>query len=263
MQVPAEIYREIALSLDLNSIDQLCRSNSYFNDAICNSDEFWRLKFRYDYPQADIKGRYLWKEIYKSWDNLYFFGKTIKLLSYPKFRSVATNGQVVYGIALNYDVYAWGSNVYGQLGLGKNFIADRPTKIPNFKCREIAVTDISTFFIDLNNNLWVLGALQTEETTPKNIFNIKSATPEELIQWTPRKTLSEVRSITTNGQRVMLIHLFRLLDLFQIEFLSSYIVRYSDHKHFGGYPAVKGTIAMYHQAFITETNDLYIWGLRR
>lgn len=47
--LPNELIQEIALTLDLNSIQNLCQTSSKVNAAICSNEYFWKSKFIQDY----------------------------------------------------------------------------------------------------------------------------------------------------------------------------------------------------------------------
>ena len=59
----------------------------------------------------------------------------------------------------NNDIWIFGSNYYGQLGLGKedDFKTTVPIKIPNHKAKFISCGSNNTAFIDLEDHVWMCG----------------------------------------------------------------------------------------------------------
>lgn len=50
---PKEILIEIALDLDMEHIIKFCKTNKRVNLAICENENFWRMKLIKDYPNHD------------------------------------------------------------------------------------------------------------------------------------------------------------------------------------------------------------------
>ena len=69
-ELPNEILFKILLNLNPQDLQQQCRASKKFRD-LCNSDYFWRLRFKQDYPQyysmKDMTGQYKngWKTFYQ------------------------------------------------------------------------------------------------------------------------------------------------------------------------------------------------------
>jgi alpha-tubulin suppressor-like RCC1 family protein len=120
--LPNETISQIALYMPFNKIINLCLTNLRFNEAICNNEYFWQQKFYQDYGKVIWKGS--WKELYKSYMN----------------------------------VWGFGSNLSGQLGLGDTEDRNKPTQIPNFKAKQITASSSHTAMIDMENNVWTFGA---------------------------------------------------------------------------------------------------------
>jgi len=120
--LPNEFILPFVLSLSLVEISHLCQTNQRFNNFICNNDYFWQQKFYHDYGQI-IKQSDDWKSLYLSFLN----------------------------------VWSFGNNEYGQLGLNSNIKQyNVPTLINGFKVKAIA-TGYHSAFIDLNDSVWVFG----------------------------------------------------------------------------------------------------------
>ena len=61
-------------------------------------------------------------------------------------------------IDMNNNVWAFGYNTFGQLGLGDNTNRNVPTKINGIKAKYVSCGENHTLLIDLNNNVWVFGS---------------------------------------------------------------------------------------------------------
>lgn len=51
---PKDVIVYLALTLDLPEILSLCRTNSKFNNIVCENQSFWRNKLKKDYHVTDI-----------------------------------------------------------------------------------------------------------------------------------------------------------------------------------------------------------------
>lgn len=49
-RLPPQAVRKIAVDLSLSEVGRWCQVSTKFNNAICENDEFWRLKIRKDFP---------------------------------------------------------------------------------------------------------------------------------------------------------------------------------------------------------------------
>ena len=105
---------------------------------------------------------------------------------YPNIKAKAvscgTNHTMI--IDLNNNVWAFGSNNFGQLGLGDNQYRLIPTQIPNIKAKSVSCS-YHTMIIDLNNNVWAFGQNdhgqlglgdRQDRNIPTQIPNIKAKT---------------------------------------------------------------------------------------
>lgn len=123
--LPNSLIRQMALSLSLNEINSLCRTNKKFNQAICQYQIFWYNKLVNDYKVTEAYSEELdRKKIYK----------------YYKYRLIGL-----------------GSNGQGRLGLISTRKVDNFTYIPTVAFKDIACGDSYSIFIDINGNLWVTG----------------------------------------------------------------------------------------------------------
>ena len=58
---------------------------------------------------------------------------------------------------MNNEVWSFGGNYYGQLGLGDNINRYTPTKIPNIIAKSVSYGNFHTVIIDMNNDIWSFG----------------------------------------------------------------------------------------------------------
>jgi len=78
-------------------------------------------------------------------------------------------------IDLDDNVWAFGNDKNGQLGLENGDNVCVPKRIPGLKAKYISSGNIHTIFIDLEDNVWVTGTNQTDKVSgPKQIQNIKA-----------------------------------------------------------------------------------------
>jgi alpha-tubulin suppressor-like RCC1 family protein len=99
-----------------------------------------------------------------------------------QFKSIAAGISHTVAIDFNNDIWVFGSNVIGQLGLGDTIDRFIPEKIPNLKGKFIVAGLNHTLVMDLANSLWVFGSnefgqlgldVQTEILTPMEIEEFK------------------------------------------------------------------------------------------
>ena len=110
--LPPELIIEIALTLSLADLNRLCQSHSYLNKVLCANQTYWKLRYIQDL--GDTRGKITdWKHAYK-----------------------------IVG-----DIYTFGNNFSGQLGLGDTKSRYTPTQIPNMKAKLVACGGIHTIII--------------------------------------------------------------------------------------------------------------------
>jgi alpha-tubulin suppressor-like RCC1 family protein len=85
-------------------------------------------------------------------------------------------------IDYNDNIWGFGANQYGQLGLGGTEDRVRPTKLHNLKAKSISTNQTHTIVIDLTDRIWVFGnneagqlglGTTTDTLTPIEIKNFK------------------------------------------------------------------------------------------
>lgn len=76
-----------------------------------------------------------------------------------KAKHVSIGYKHILIVDLDDNLWVWGDNTYGQIGLVDSKFAERPIKIPNFKIQSVSAGSNYSMFIDsLNNNVWVSGS---------------------------------------------------------------------------------------------------------
>jgi alpha-tubulin suppressor-like RCC1 family protein len=121
--LPPEIIFKTTLPLDSKEIQALCLTSHRFNAVICENEYFWKRKFIYDYrfePSFEVTS---WKELY-----------------------------------LGYGVYAFGSNLEGELGLGHTLDKFIPTQIPGAKAKYVAAGLYNSLILDLTGHVFAFGS---------------------------------------------------------------------------------------------------------
>lgn len=139
---PDDIILEIAFFEPIESINKMCLINKRFNNLICNNNYFWREKFAIDYssPETHDENILSWKLAYQDYGKVVAFGYNSsgelglddnknRLSPTPLFtdsgsvnnrkaKFVACGNGFTMIIDLNNSVWGFGSNTFGQLGLG-------------------------------------------------------------------------------------------------------------------------------------------------
>ena len=124
--LPNILIRKTALSLPFAEITSLCRTNTKFNKAICEYQQFWHDKLILDYGINEKFSEALdWKKIYI----YYTFNRLIGL----------------------------GSNRSGELGLGRIIWVKEFTEIAIAAIKDIACGFRHTVIVDIDGNLWGTG----------------------------------------------------------------------------------------------------------
>jgi alpha-tubulin suppressor-like RCC1 family protein len=195
--LPPELILEIALSLTLEEIQNLCMTSNKFNEIICENEYFWRRKYLQVYQEEPSFDVISWKELYLGY-NVYAFGtnedgqlglgdiqrrKVPTLIPNIKARQISAGYGHSLLIDLENNVYAFGFNYLSQLGLGDRLDRSVPTLIPDIKAKQVAAGEAHSLLIDLENNVYAfgendegqlgLGDIQTR-SVPTLIPNIKA-----------------------------------------------------------------------------------------
>jgi hypothetical protein len=152
---------QIALQLKIADLSYYCLYNSHFRDVVCNNNWFWKRKFLLDFGSPEYDQIDDWKALYKNYGSVYVFGTEfrghdISSRKIPHFnvKYISAGGHIA-AIDFTDDVWTFGRNFHGQLGLGDNETRSTPTKIFDFKCKTISVGHSHTVAIDLNNDIWI------------------------------------------------------------------------------------------------------------
>ena len=98
-----------------------------------------------------------------------------------------------YSVALdkNGNVYTWGYNGYGNLGLGNTDYRTLPVKVDNLQgIIKIAAGNVSTFAIDNNNHLWAAGY--------NGYGNLGDGTTGDKTQFTKLQTIENIADISAS-----------------------------------------------------------------
>ena len=129
----------IALTLPHELILDICSQNTELNNTICINEEYWKLRYIKNYGTPTILP-VNWKELYLNSNVLMSFG----------------------------------SNKFGQLGVGDMVFRSIPTKIPNINPIYTTCGSYHNLIIDTNNDVWCFGLnnkgqLGVGDTINKNV----------------------------------------------------------------------------------------------
>jgi alpha-tubulin suppressor-like RCC1 family protein len=170
-----DVLLRIALTESIDSIDKLCQTSTRFNNLICNNNNFWRQKFvnNFGLPSTNIVN---WKDAYQNFGRVVVCGDNesgqlglgpnssirneLKSVNY-RAKSIVCGDSHTVIIDLNDNVWMFGRNNFGQLGLGDDENRNKPTVLTidgqNFKARAISCGRFHTMLIDLNDSVWTFG----------------------------------------------------------------------------------------------------------
>ncbi len=123
-RLPKELLQEILLQINYNNIQKLCSISNDFM-SICRLNKFWRAKFIHDYGFN------------------------------PPIIGLTSTLEKIYLYQNN--ILSFGSNYFGQLGLGDNYSRSKPTHINYIKAKFVSCGNNYTVLIDINNNVWAFG----------------------------------------------------------------------------------------------------------
>jgi alpha-tubulin suppressor-like RCC1 family protein len=183
--LPPELILEIALSLTLEEIQNLCMTSNKFNHAICENEYFWRRKYLQDYreePSFEVES---WKDLYLGY-NVYAFGWNDfgelglgdrqdrivpTLIPNIKAQQVAAEGRHSLILDFEGNVYAFGENYFGELGLGDRVDRFAPTLIPNIKAQQVVVGRKYSMILDFNGNVYAFGINNSGQLGLGDTFN--------------------------------------------------------------------------------------------
>ena len=90
---------EIALGLNLDSINKLCQVSHRFNRTLCASEDFWRWKYIQDFGKFEGIPSKNWKSLYK------------ERVSF-KWNRISAGLKHSLGITKSGKVVCWGSNIH-------------------------------------------------------------------------------------------------------------------------------------------------------
>ena len=180
LSLPIDCIFEIGLSTPLQDLTNLCLSNSELNKILCGNEKFWKARYIRDFgiplTLTPIKEIENWKILYRNeiGGEVWTFGNNNDVQlglgdkinrNIPtriqnikaKAKYVACGGGHTIIIDKEENVWAFGDNEHGQLGLGNEINRKIPTKIPNIKAKSVACGYLHTMIIDKNENVWTFG----------------------------------------------------------------------------------------------------------
>lgn len=130
--LPDDVIFQIAINESLDNIARLCQTSNRFNNIICNNNNFWKHKYIHDFGEPTIN-ILNWKDAYQNYGIVVAFGGgrygqlglgDMDDVSIPieipniRARNVSSGNRHTIIIDTNYNVWGFGANMNGQLGLG-------------------------------------------------------------------------------------------------------------------------------------------------
>lgn len=80
-----------------------------------------------------------------------------------KIKKISTGDTHNLVIDMEDNVWSFGKNFNGQLGLGDKLDRNVPVKIKNIKAKDVFASYDRSYIIDLDNNVWIFGNISVEE----------------------------------------------------------------------------------------------------
>jgi alpha-tubulin suppressor-like RCC1 family protein len=80
-----------------------------------------------------------------------------RILKLPQGKSVVAGYHQTIALDFDDNVWTFGNNIFGQLGLGHTTNVLIPTKIVGFKFKSVSTGYRHTAALDFDNNAWVFG----------------------------------------------------------------------------------------------------------
>jgi alpha-tubulin suppressor-like RCC1 family protein len=173
--LPSETVLNIALQVPLSSISSYCRTSKRSNNLICNNEYFWKLRFfKAHWSINNYTGS--WKKLYEVFLNVWVCGNSIygqleigsekqAATQIPNFKAKQASVGRVHTVLINTNnnIWTFGHNQYGQLGLADDQDRNIPTQIPNLKAQQVSTKNNHTVLIDIENNIWIFGQNENRE----------------------------------------------------------------------------------------------------
>jgi len=116
---------EYAATLPEKIVLELCAKNTELNNTVCLNEDYWKIRYLKQSKSPPTIGPRSWKEIHLFSD-------------------------------IN-EVWSFGQNIYGQLGLGDNVTRNTPTQIPGIKAKQIDCGNYHSMIMDINDNVLSFG----------------------------------------------------------------------------------------------------------
>jgi alpha-tubulin suppressor-like RCC1 family protein len=182
--LPNETIIQIALDESIQYITNMCQISRRFNNLICNNDNFWRAKFIQDFGIPDNKNIISWKDAYINYGKVYMMNNNYKRrymfgdlddklgirkddyifnIKFPaKAKSISSGNGFMLILDTDNNVWSFGSNQYGKLGLGPEYEegTDYPILLSwdkESKAKFITCGEDHSIIIDINDNVWSFG----------------------------------------------------------------------------------------------------------
>ena len=204
--LPAELLLQIFLDLTLSDIGRLSQLSIFFAD-FCD-DPFWKARLLRDRPELrtsePVSG---WKELYQ--ESLYALGfgdfglQDCRYRTRPQkfdgsvpFRQIAVGSDYALGIDLEGTIWAFGGNLYRQLGTGDQRIRNRFTSIDR-KAKSIYAGNRQTIFIDPEDSVWVVGVNHAGQLGLAHTKQVKN----------PTRLDFKAKRVAVGGQHTLFIDL--------------------------------------------------------
>jgi len=174
LQLPRQVIQELALKMGLSDLFNLIQVNRYLNRLFQEDDNFWRIKYQQEFGKITEKIYPTWREEYKSVGDVYVFGDNIRLqlglytpgttmvvepTLLPEIKAKAVSAGSYHTLLIDPQnrVMSFGFNIYGQLGIGLDFLESRVTYIFE-QARAVSGGDDHSLILGLDYSVWAFGS---------------------------------------------------------------------------------------------------------
>lgn len=151
-----DIVQYLSHSLPIIDLIRLGSVSTELEKFLLKDQEFWQLKCRnYYLSDIDVKDN-RWKEYFISnYMKVSIIGESDIELTDFKFKDISHSFHSL-AIDLHDNLWSFGSNGEGQLGLGDQLDRSKPVRVGQFKVKQVSASYYSAF-IDMDDNVWTFG----------------------------------------------------------------------------------------------------------
>jgi len=156
MSLPPELVFKTAMEMDSRNLYKLLTTNKNFG-MLLDNEFFWKRKFIYDYGIL-VDNISDWKKLYMKYGHIHQFDDNETRRTSPKHRlkEISAGNGFYAGIDFADNVWCWGDNGFGQLGLGHDEHVYSPTQL-GIMALQVSAGNSHILILDMNYQVWQTG----------------------------------------------------------------------------------------------------------